>query len=251
MRIRRKPWARPELAEWENCIDVPAEQKGKWHSLFKKDQPLMIELGCGKGGFMSKLAVANPDINYIAVDIKSEMLGLAMRNIKREYAEVNREIDNVYIFSQEIMLISQVFSAEDTCDRIYINFCNPWPKTHDHKKRLTHNHQLMQYREFLKDGGEIRFKTDNDDLFLSSKRYFEECGFELTFVTEDLHNSGFTDNIMTEHEKMFSEQGIPIKFLIAQKIPSTEAKIVPIERKKHSTDPILEVTDPKIEENVN
>lgn len=218
MRIRRKPWARPELAEWENCIDVPAENRGKWKSVFKKDAPMMLELGCGKGGFISKLAVANPETNFIAVDIKSEMLGLAMRNIKREYAEAEREVDNVYIFSQEIMLISKVFSNEDMFDRIYINFCNPWPKTHDHKKRLTHNNQLMQYREFLKDGGEIRFKTDNDDLFLSSKRYFTECGFELTFVTEDLHNSGFEDNIMTEHEKMFSEQGIPIKFLIAKKL---------------------------------
>ena len=224
MRIRRKPWARPELAEWENCVDVPAENRGKWHSVFKNDAPLMIELGCGKGGFMSKLAVAHPEINFIAVDIKSEMLGLAMRNIKREYAAVNREVDNVYIFSQEIMLINKVFSAEDVCDRIYINFCNPWPKTHDHKKRLTHNNQLMQYREFLKDGGEIRFKTDNDDLFLSSKRYFTECGFELTFVTEDLHNSGFEDNIMTEHEKMFSEQGIPIKFLIAKKLTINPSK---------------------------
>ncbi len=224
MRIRRKPWARPELAEWENCIDVPAENRGKWKSLFKNDAPMMLELGCGKGGFISKLAVANPDINYIAVDIKSEMLGLAMRNIKREYAEANREVDNVYIFSQEIMLISKVFSNEDMFDRIYINFCNPWPKTHDHKKRLTHNNQLMQYREFLKDGGEIRFKTDNDDLFLSSKRYFAECGFELTFVTEDLHNSGFDDNIETEHEKMFSEQGIPIKFLIAKKLTINPAE---------------------------
>lgn len=224
MRIRRKPWARPELAEWENCIDIPAENRGKWKTLFKNDAPMMLELGCGKGGFISKLAVANPDINYIAVDIKSEMLGLAMRNIKREYAEANREVDNVYIFSQEIMLISKVFSNKDMFDRIYINFCNPWPKTHDHKKRLTHNNQLMQYREFLKDGGEIRFKTDNDDLFLSSKRYFAECGFELTFVTEDLHNSGFDDNIETEHEKMFSEQGIPIKFLIAKKLTINPAE---------------------------
>ena len=210
MRIRRKPWARPELAEWENCIDAPEENRGKWHSAFNNDRPLMIELGCGKGGFISKLAVANPDINYIAVDIKSEMLGLAMRNIKREYAEAGRSIDNVLIFSQEIMLIDKVFSSEDVCERIYINFCNPWPKTHDHKKRLTHNHQLMQYREFLRDGGEIWFKTDNDDLFLSSKRYFGECGFELTYVTEDLHNSGFEDNVMTEYEAKFSEQNMPI-----------------------------------------
>ncbi|MBQ7937592.1 MAG: tRNA (guanosine(46)-N7)-methyltransferase TrmB [Oscillospiraceae bacterium] len=232
MRIRRKPWARPELAEWENCIDVPAENRGKWHSVFKNDAPLMIELGCGKGGFISKLAVAHPEINFIAVDIKSEMLGLAMRNIKREYAAAEREVDNVYIFSQEIMLINKVFSAEDMCDRIYINFCNPWPKTHDHKKRLTHNNQLMQYREFLKDGGEIRFKTDNDDLFLSSKRYFVECGFELTYVTEDLHNSGFDDNIETEHEKMFSEQGIPIKFLIAKKLTVSPPEKVASEPEK-------------------
>lgn len=219
MRIRRKPWARPELAAWENCIDHPEENRGKWKDAFPKKQPLVLELGCGKGGFISKLAVAHPEINYIAVDIKSEMLGLAMRNIKKEYAEANREIDNVLIFSQEIMLIEKVFSREDVCERIYINFCNPWPKTHDHKKRLTHNHQLMQYREFLRDEGEIWFKTDNDDLFLSSKRYFEECGFELVYVTEDLHHSGFDQNIETEHEKMFSEQGISIKFLIARKKP--------------------------------
>ncbi len=219
MRIRRKPWARPELAAWENCIDHPEENRGKWKDAFPKKQPLVLELGCGKGGFISKLAVAHPEINYIAVDIKSEMLGLAMRNIKKEYAEANREIDNVLIFSQEIMLIEKVFSREDVCERIYINFCNPWPKTHDHKKRLTHNHQLMQYREFLRDEGEIWFKTDNDDLFLSSKRYFEECGFELVYVTEDLHRSGFDQNIETEHEKMFSEQGISIKFLIARKKP--------------------------------
>ena len=145
------------------------------------------------------------------------MLGLAMRNIKKEYAALEHETDNVLIFSQEIMLINKVFSEKDSFDRIYINFCNPWPKTHDHKKRLTHNNQLMQYREFLKDGGEIRFKTDNDDLFLSSKRYFSECGFEIMYITEDLHNSGFAENIETEHEKMFSEEGIPIKFLIAKK----------------------------------
>ncbi|MBQ7873599.1 MAG: tRNA (guanosine(46)-N7)-methyltransferase TrmB [Oscillospiraceae bacterium] len=248
MRIRRKPWARPELAEWENCIDVPAENRGKWHSVFKNDAPLMIELGCGKGGFISKLAVAHPETNFIAVDIKSEMLGLAMRNIKREYAEANREVDNVYIFSQEIMLINKVFSSKDVCDRIYINFCNPWPKTHDHKKRLTHNNQLMQYREFLKDGGEIRFKTDNDDLFLSSKRYFAECGFELTYVTEDLHNSGFDDNIETEHEKMFSEQGIPIKFLIAKKLTINHSEKVVNEVEKTVSRPENEADKP---ENMN
>ena len=226
MRIRHKPWAKPELDACEFCVHTASENKGKWNKSFADNsKPLYLELGCGKGGFISKMAVQNPDINFIAVDIKSEMLGLAMRNIKREYTEAKKDIDNVLIFSQEIMLINKVFSKDDICERIYINFCNPWPKTHDHKKRLTHNNQLMQYREFLRDGGEIWFKTDNDDLFLSSKRYFEECGFELVYVTEDLHNSGFTESLATEHEKMFSEQGIPIKFLIAKKLPLEEQKI--------------------------
>ncbi len=230
MRIRRKPWARPELAEWKNCIDEPKELRGKWHQAFSKDQPLMIEFGCGKGGFISQLAVSHPEINFLAVDIKSEMLALAMRNIKRIYAEAGREPDNVLIFSQEIMLIGQVFAPEDACERIYINFCNPWPKSHDHKKRLTHPKQLLQYREFLRDGGEIHFKTDNDDLFCSSKRYFCEADFEITYETGDLHHSGYADNIPTEHEHMFSEQGIPIKFLIARKLP--EIREIPESREE-------------------
>lgn len=214
MRIRRKPWARPELAEWENCIDNPAENRGKWHSAFKKDRPLMIELGCGKGGFISKLAVANPDINYIAVDIKSEMLGLAMRNIKREYAEAKRETDNVLIFSQEIMLINKVFSSEDVCERIYINFCNPWPKSKHKKRRLTHYRQLMKYKEFL--SGELWFKTDDDDLFNESFEYFEQAGYKIKYKTYDLHESGFEENYITEHEQMFTAEGKKIKFLIAE-----------------------------------
>ena len=217
MRIRRKPWARPELAEWENCIDNPAENRGKWHSAFKKYRPLMIELGCGKGGFISKLAVANPDINYIAVDIKSEMLGLAMRNIKREYAEAKREIDNVLIFSQESMLINKVFSSEDVCERIYINFCNPWTIGKHKKRRLTHTRQLANYKTFLdKEKGEIYFKTDNDELFEESIEYFKEEGFEITKITHDLHNEMIFEDIRTENEQMFTEQGIKIKALIAK-----------------------------------
>lgn len=219
MRIRRKPWARPELAAWENCIDEPKVLRGKWHQAFPKEQPLMIELGCGKGGFIAQLAFSRPENNFLAIDIKSEMLGLAMRNIKRVYGEAGREPENVLLFSQEIMQIDQVLAPEDVCERIYINFCNPWPKSHDHKKRLTHTGLLLKYREFLRDGGEIHFKTDNDDLFCASKRYFLEAGFEIVYETPDLHHSGYAGSIPTEHERMFSEQGIPIKFLIAQKLP--------------------------------
>lgn len=101
-------------------------------------------------------------------------------------------------------------------DRIYINFCNPWPKKKHKKKRLTYPRQLFSYQEFLKDGGEIWFKTDDDELFEESLEYFKLCGFTQKYLTRDLANSGFAENILTEHEKMFMEQGIPIKFLIAQ-----------------------------------
>ena len=101
-------------------------------------------------------------------------------------------------------------------ERIYINFCNPWSQKAKHRKRrLTHPRQLEQYKTFLAPGGEIWFKTDDDSLFADSVHYFEECGFSIRYQTLDLHHSGFEGNIPTEHEAMFSEQGIPIKFLIA------------------------------------
>ena len=98
---------------------------------------------------------------------------------------------------------------------IYINFCNPWGREKHKKRRLTHTRQLTHYKTFLKKDGEIFFKTDDDGLFEESLTYFSESGFTLTYITRDLHNSDVKDNIQTEHEKMFSEQGIKIKFCIA------------------------------------
>ena len=207
MRIRRKPWARPELAECPFCIDDPENHIGHWHELFPKQQPLHLELGCGKGGFMAQKAVSNPDINFIAVDIKSDILGLTKRNIEKFYEEAGKETDNVRIFAYDI---------ERILDRIYINFCNPWPKKKHKKKRLTYPRQLFFYQEFLKNGGEIWFKTDDDELFEESLTYFNMCGFTQEYITYDLAASGFAENIVTEHENMFMEQGIKIKFLIAK-----------------------------------
>ena len=211
MRIRRKPWARPELAECPFCIDDPENHIGHWHELFPKQQPLHLELGCGKGGFMAQKAVSNPDINFIAVDIKSDILGLTKRNIEKSYEEAGKETDNVRIFAYDIERILQVFDSNDVMDRIYINFCNPWPKKKHKKKR-----QLFFYQEFLKNGGEIWFKTDDDELFEESLAYFNMCGFTQEYITYDLAASGFAENIVTEHENMFMEQGIKIKFLIAK-----------------------------------
>ena len=216
MRIRRKPWARPELAACPFCIDDPENHIGHWHELFPKRQPLHLELGCGKGGFMAQKALQNPQINFLAVDIKSDILGLSKRNIEKAYEQAGKEVDNVRIFAYDIERILQVLDRNDEVERIYINFCNPWPKKKHKKKRLTYPRQLFFYQEFLKDGGEIWFKTDDDELFEESLDYFAMCGFTQKFITYDLAASGFAENIVTEHEQMFMDQGIKIKFLIAK-----------------------------------
>ena len=218
MRIRYKKWARPELEASKFYEDEPEKWKGKWKEHFKNpDLPFMIELGCGKGQFISKLALENQNVNYLAIDLIDAMLGLAKRNIEQRYKEENIEPKNVLITRFDIERINLILDKADNVERIYINFCNPWPRGKHHKKRLTHTRQLEKYKEFLKDNAEIYFKTDDDDLFNSSLIYFEEAGFEIIKKTYDLHQEPiFEKNIETEHEKMFSEQGIKIKALIAR-----------------------------------
>ena len=221
MRIRFKKWARPELEASEFYIDNPEEYKGKWQTLFENDNQIHLELGCGKGGFISQIAPKNMDINYIAIDLVDAMLGLAKRKIEENYKELEKEPKNIYITRYDIDRILNIFNENDKIDRIYINFCNPWPRGKHHKKRLTHTRQLEKYKKFLSDDGMIYFKTDDDNLFIDSLTYFKEAGFTLAKVTYDLvSEEDFWDgeeNIETEHEKMFKEQGIKIKALIAIK----------------------------------
>lgn len=217
MRMRKKPWARPELESCDFFVINPKEYKGKWKMFFKREQPIYLELGCGKGTFMAVHSSENPDINYIAIDIKDEVLGLAKRNIEKAFEEKGRVVDNVKLMAQEIGLINEMLGADDLVSRIYINFCNPWPKEKHKKRRLTHTRQLEQYKVFLKDEGEIYFKTDDDELFEESLEYFKEAKFKIKYITYDLHNSDFDGNVETEHEKMFTEKGIKTKFLIAIK----------------------------------
>ncbi len=221
MRIRFKKWARPELEASKFYIDNPEKYIGKWNGLFENKSPLHLELGCGKGGFISKIAPCNLGRNYVAIDLVDAMLGLAKRKIEEEYLKINKEPKNVYITRYDIDRILNIFNKEDNIERIYINFCNPWPRGKHHKKRLTHTRQLEKYKQFLNDGGKIYFKTDDDGLFNDSIIYFKEAGFEIEKKTYDLKTeSNFwcgEENIETEHEKMFSEQGIKIKALIAKK----------------------------------
>lgn len=220
MRIRYKKWARPELEASKFYIDNPEEHKGKWKESFKDpNKPIYLELGCGKGQFISNLASNNLNINYIAIDLVDAMLGLAKRNIEQVYKEKNIEINNVLLTRFDIERIPMILDQNDDIQRIYINFCNPWPKGKHRKKRLTHTRQLEKYKQFLSANGEIYFKTDDDDLFNSSLIYFEESGFKIIAKTYNLHKESiFEHNIETEHEKMFSEQGINIKALIAKKL---------------------------------
>ncbi|MEG0296640.1 MAG: tRNA (guanosine(46)-N7)-methyltransferase TrmB [Clostridium sp.] len=212
MRMRRKPWARPELEACDFFVAKPSEYKGKWNKQFENENPVYLELGCGKGTFMAVHASENRDINYIAIDIKDEVLVLAKRNIEEAFN--GDKVSNVKLMAQEINIIDEMLGDGDVVDRIYINFCNPWPKERHKKRRLTHTRQLKNYMKFLKKGGEIHFKTDDDDLFEESLEYFKECGLETEFITRDLHKSGYEHNVMTEHERMFTDMGIKTKFII-------------------------------------
>ena len=216
MRMRKKKWAQPELNACQYFIKNPRDYKGNWINQFANIKPLYLEVGCGKGQFAANLACFNNDINLLAVDMISNMLGVARRNIERIYTENNRQIDNILITSHDVSQIDMMMDENDTVDRMFINFCNPWPRLKHNKRRLTHPRQLNKYKIFLKKHGQIHFKTDDDNLFNDSIDYFEQCGFDIIYLTRDLHNSDYKNNIITEHELMFSSEGITIKFLIAQ-----------------------------------
>ncbi len=211
MRMRNKPWAKEELNKSKIYISSPEENKGKWKEIFKKtDNPIHLELGCGKGFFVKKAAIQNPNINYIAIDLVDVILGVANRNIQEEFA--GKEINNLILTRYNAEEIDKIFDNRDDIQRIYINFCNPWPKPRHKKRRLTHMRQLEKYKTFLRKNGEIYFKTDDDNLFRESLEYFEQAGFKTIKTTNDLNNMPeFWQNIETEHEIKFKNQGIKIK----------------------------------------
>lgn len=214
--MRRKSWARPELDKCDFFIKSPENHKGCWAKRFKNElNPIYLELGCGKGGFIAQQAILNPDINFLAVDIKSEVLAVGRRKIVSLFEENNREVDNILLMSQDIERIDNILDKEDKVRQIYINFCNPWPKKKHMKRRLTYPKQLLLYKRFLVPEGKIRFKTDHEGLFDDSLEYFEIAGYKIVFRTRDLHNSQVDDNVETEHEKMFKEEGKKIFYLEA------------------------------------
>lgn len=211
MRIRNKPWAKEELLASNFYVQKPEDYKGRWKEFFNNEnEHIYLELGCGKGFFVKKAAKQNQNINYIAIDLIDAILGMANRNIIEEFE--NKEVLNLALTRYDVEEINNILDKSDNIERIYINFCNPWPKPRHKKRRLTHTRQLEKYKQFLAPKGEIYFKTDDDELFRESLEYFKEAGFEAVKITENLNEEpNFWENIETEHEIKFKNEGIKIK----------------------------------------
>ncbi len=210
MRMRKKPHL-PE--RMERCAawltERPEDCMGRWREQYKPGAPLHLELGCGKGRFTVEQAKAHPDVLFVAMDVVPDAMVVAMERAKEA------ELTNLRFISGDAVRLCDWFAPGEV-DTIYINFCDPWPRNRHTKRRLTYDTFLALYRTILKDGGSIRFKTDNAPLFAFSLERFAACGWRLTDVTDDLHAAGPAD-IMTDYEVKFSEQGIPIHRCIAWK----------------------------------
>ena len=153
MRIRKKKWAEPELSVCDFFVKNPDEHAGKWAEAFPKKQPLYLEIGCGKGGFAGQLALNNPDKNIIAVDIKIDMLGVGRRTIVKLFEENGKtrdDITNLLLVNYNVEQLDKIITADDQIERLFINFCNPWPRARHKKRRLTFPRKLEMYKTFLK-----------------------------------------------------------------------------------------------------
>ncbi len=216
MRMRAKHWAAPELNACPYFYRKPEQYLGRWHNLFVRDQPICLELGCGKGLFLAGAAPSHPQINFLGIDLKDAVLGPARRNIEQAFREAGRPVDNVILTALNIEQIQYAMGPQDAVDRIYINFCNPWPRKKHQKRRLTHPRQLEHYRQILSPGGTLHFKTDDSGLYTDTLGYLKTCGFEILTKTEDLYADLPADNVQTEYEKIFLQQGLKIKALTAR-----------------------------------
>lgn len=207
MRMRRKRH-REERMEACGGLMITELPEGGWKEIFGNENSVHIEIGCGKGKFVTDMATEHPDTNFIAVEKCLDVLVLAMERAK------GAELSNVRFVPGDILTLAELF-PEGIGERIYLNFSDPWPKNSTAKRRLTADGFLQLYRKVLKPEGGIWMKTDNRKLFEFSLMSFEQNGFVLQNVCYDLHHSDFQGNIMTEYETRFTEQGMPIHRLEA------------------------------------
>ena len=215
MRMRKKKNLVPRMDRCAAClIQDPYARRGAWRELMPQAREIWLELGCGKGRFTAGTAAANPDVLYLAVEMVPDAMVVAM-----ERCTAAGLTNTFFVDANADQLPS--FFASGEIDRIYINFCDPWPSNRHAKRRLTHGNFLRLYRQVLKEGGQIHFKTDNQPLFEFSVEELPRFGFELSEVTRDLHANGPV-GVMTDYEAKFHELGQPINRCVGTMVPWVE-----------------------------
>lgn len=220
MRMRRKNnldsrmnackdyWISTEGEELNNNEAVKNPVYIDYESVFNNNNPLELDIGCGMGQFVCENALKRQDTNFIAIERINNVLVTACERVKAE------KLKNVIFINTNAACLPRYIKPHSV-SRIYLNFSNPLPKKADLRQRLTNGRFLNIYRELLTENGEIQMKTDNMHFFEYTIEELSKNGFLLKNVSLDLHNSGITDNIITEHEKKFSDKGMPIYRLVA------------------------------------
>ena len=210
MRLRNVPGARDVMDANEYVYTEPEGMAGTWSQIFGNNNPVHIEIGMGKGRFITTPASMNPDINYVGIEKYSSVL---LRAVEKQDELC---LPNLRFIRMDAENITSVFGKEEV-DRIYLNFSDPWPKDRHAKRRLTSRQFFARYDEILKSTGRVEFKTDNRPLFDFSVEEVNEAGWKLSVCTYDLHNDEklMEGNVMTEYEERFSSQGNPICKLVA------------------------------------
>ena len=214
MRLRNKPWAVKLVQEHpESVIDRPdPTQKIDWSKRFADiSKPLEIEVGPGKGKFITTMAEKHPEKNFVALELQMTAAGIILRS------KLAQNLPNLQILCADAANID-CFFKKHSANTIYLNFSDPWPKTRHEKRRLTYKTFLQKYQTVLQENGQIQFKTDNAGLFAYSLQSMNNYGMHFDFVTVDLHNEKediLTSNIETEYEHKFAGQGNPIYALHA------------------------------------
>ena len=208
MRLRNIPGSREAIAASEYVIheDVMEEKRGCWQEVFENANPLYIEVGMGKGKFITQMAQSHPNANYVGIEKYSSVLLRAL-----EKRELLPDLKNLLFLRMDAEDLPKVF-GENEVDGIYLNFSDPWPKDRHAKRRLPSKEFLARYDQILKPKGHIEFKTDNRSLFDFALEQAKEAGWIIDAFTYDLHHDDvmMEGNVMTEYEERFSAQGNPI-----------------------------------------
>lgn len=213
MRLRNIRGSREVIGASDFVIHEPKECRGAWREVFGNENPIHIEIGMGKGRFLSELAALHPDINYVGIEKYSSVL---LRAIEKQQEDPR---DNLKFIRMDAEEIAEVF-APDEVERIYLNFSDPWPKDRHARRRLTSRQFLARYDQILVPEGRVEFKTDNRPLFDFSLEEVEAAGWKLSASTYDLHRDPVLNegNVMTEYEAKFSTLGNPIHKYIAYRV---------------------------------